>query len=294
MELARRQGARGRAAPRVRKPDRQRRLVSARGRSLAESRGPAPAIDAGVTADRTLRLRLAYDGTAYAGWQVQPDAVTVQGLLLAAARRLLGPDTRVVGASRTDAGVHALGQVASLTTASELRVSAVLGALNAELPADIRILAVSDAPAGFHARRHARAKRYAYLIDNGAVASPLLRRYAWHVPVSLDVGAMRAGLALLRGRQDFSAFRAAAGRSQRPVCHLTAVHVVQRRSRLAIVLSADRYLHHMVRNIVGSAVAIGRGTHDPAWMGDVLAGRDRTKAGATAPAQGLTLVSVLY
>jgi len=220
--------------------------------------------------------------------------VTVQGLLLAAARRLLGPDTRVVGASRTDAGVHALGQVASLTTASELRVSAVLGALNAELPADIRILAVSDAPAGFHARRHARAKRYAYLIDNGAVASPLLRRYAWHVPVSLDVGAMRAGLALLRGRQDFSAFRAAAGRSQRPVCHLTAVHVVQRRSRLAIVLSADRYLHHMVRNIVGSAVAIGRGTHDPAWMGDVLAGRDRTKAGATAPAQGLTLVSVLY
>ena len=105
---------------------------------------------------------------------------------------------------------------------------------------------------------------------------------------------MRAGLALLRGHQDFSAFRAAAGRSQRPVCHLTAVHVVQRRSRVAIVLSADRYLHHMVRNIVGSAVAIGRGTHDPAWMGDVLAGRDRTKAGATAPAQGLTLVSVLY
>jgi len=207
---------------------------------------------------------------------------------------LLGPDTRVVGASRTDAGVHALGQVASLTTETTLPAAAVLGALNARLPADIRVLAVIDAPAGFHARRHARGKRYAYLIDNGAVASPLLRRYAWHVPVSLDVGDMRTGLALLRGGHDFSAFRAAAGRSQRPVCHLTAVHVVQRRSRVAIVLSADRYLHHMVRNIVGSAVAIGRGTREPSWMGEVLAGQDRTKAGATAPAQGLTLVSVLY
>ena len=218
----------------------------------------------------------------------------MQGHLIDAARQLLGPDTRVVGASRTDAGVHALGQVASLTTESALPATAVLGALNATLPADIRVLDVRDAPAQFHARRHATRKRYAYLIDNGAVASPLLRRYAWHVPVTLDVGGMRAGLGLLRGSHDFSAFRAAPGKSQRPVCHVSAVHVVQRRSRVAIVVSADRYLHHMVRNIVGSAVAIGRGTHGPAWMGEVLASRDRRKAGVTAPAQGLTLLRVLY
>jgi len=119
----------------------------------------------------------------------------VQGHLTHAARRLLGPATRVVGASRTDAGVHALGQVASVATESALSATAVQGALNAMLPADIRVLRVGDADAGFDARRHARRKRYAYLIDNGAVASPLLRRYAWHVRVSLDVSAMRAGLA---------------------------------------------------------------------------------------------------
>ena len=218
----------------------------------------------------------------------------MQGHLTNAARRLLGPATRVVGASRTDAGVHALGQVASVATESALSATAVQGALNAMLPVDIRVLRVGDADAGFDARRHARRKRYAYLIDNGAVASPLLRRYAWHVRVSLDVSAMRAGLGRLRGVHDFSAFRAAPGRSQRPVCHVSALHVVQHRSRLAIVVSADRYLHHMVRNIVGSAVAIGRGTRPPAWMGDVLASRDRTTAGPTAPAQGLTLLRVLY
>ena len=225
---------------------------------------------------------------------MQPDAATVQGLLTDAARQLLGPQTRVIGASRTDAGVHALGQVASVTTESSLAVAAVRGALNATLPPDIRVLDVSDAPAGFNARRHATRKRYAYLIDNGAVASPLLRRYAWHVPVTLDLDAMRSGLDVLRGAHDFSAFRAAPGKSQRPVCHVSALHVVQRRSRVAIVVSADRYLHHMVRNIVGSAVAIGRRTHGPAWMSDVLASRDRTKAGATAPARGLTLLRVLY
>jgi tRNA pseudouridine38-40 synthase len=218
----------------------------------------------------------------------------VQGLLTDAVRRLMGPDLRVVGASRTDAGVHALGQVASLTTESTLPITAVLGALNAALPADIRVRDVSDVPVGFDARRSARGKRYVYLIDNGAVASPLLRRYAWHVPAPLDVAAMRAGLALLRGGHDFSAFRAAPGRSQRPECRVRAVHVARHRSRVAILVSADRYLHHMVRNIVGSAVAIGRGRREPAWMGDVLAGRDRTKAGATAPAHGLVLLRAIY
>ena len=218
----------------------------------------------------------------------------MQGVLTDAARSLLGVDTHVVGASRTDAGVHALGQVASVRTASGLSPTAVMGALNAALPGDIRIRAVTEAAPGFDARRHAHRKRYAYLIDNAAVPCPLLRRYAWHVAAPLDVAAMRTGLACLRGTHDFSAFRAAPGASQHPVCTLSALHVVHRKWRIAIVMSGDRFLHHMVRNIVGSAVAIGRGTRLPTWLSEVLASRDRTRAGSTAPAHALTLVRVLY
>jgi tRNA pseudouridine38-40 synthase len=122
----------------------------------------------------------------------------------------------------------------------------------------------------------------------------LLRRYAWHVPQPLDVAAMRAALAAVRGRHDFSAFRAAAGRDALPHCHVRAVHVLRRRACIAIVISADRFLHHMARNLVGSAVAVGRGAHDPDWMGQILKSRDRRRAGATAPAHGLTLLRVLY
>jgi tRNA pseudouridine38-40 synthase len=218
----------------------------------------------------------------------------VQGALLDAARPLLGADVRLTGASRTDAGVHALGQVAALRTGAGLPPTAVLGALNAALPPDIRVLEVSEVDPGFDARRAARAKRYVYLIDNGVVASPVLRRYAWHVPAPLNVEAMRRALAPLRGRHDFSAFCAAAGRAATPVCVVRTLHVVRRRRRLALFVSADRFLHHMVRIIVGSAVAVGRGRRPAGWLAEVLAGRDRRGAGVTAPAQGLTLLRVLY
>jgi tRNA pseudouridine38-40 synthase len=236
---------------------------------------------------------LAYDGTDYHGWQVQPGARTIQGVLLDAARRLAA-DARAVGASRTDAGVHALRQVASLTMRTGLAARAVLGALNATLPRDVRVLEVRRAPRGFDARRAAVGKRYAYLIDNGGVPSPLLARYAWHVPGALDVAAMRRALVALRGRRDFGAFCAAPGRAKDPVCDVRALHVIRRHDRIALLLSADRFLHHMARNIVGSAAAVGRGAHDPDWLGKVLDSRDRRLAGATAPAKGLTLVRVLY
>lgn len=218
----------------------------------------------------------------------------MQGALLHAARPVLGADVRVTGASRTDAGVHALGQVASVRTESALSPAAIRGALNAALPNDIRVVEVGDAAPDFDARRTATGKRYVYLIDNGAVASPLLLRYAWHVPVPLDLDAMRQALACLRGRHDFSAFCAAAGRATTPVCRVRTLHVIRRRNRLALFISADRFIHHMVRNIVGSAVAVGRGGRPPEWLGEVLAGRDRRRAGATAPARGLTLLRVLY
>jgi len=237
---------------------------------------------------------LSYDGTDYHGWQVQPRDRTVQGVLLEAARRRFGPDTRVTGASRTDAGVHALRQVVSLNTAAQVPSLAIRGALNADLPRDIRVVDVREAPLGFDARRAAIGKRYAYLIDNGPIANPLLSRYAWHVPHRLDVEAMRRALAPLRGRHDFGALCAAPGRATDPVCVVRALHVIRRKQRLAVLISADRYLHHMARNIVGSAVQVGRGARDVDWLGAVRASRDRTLAGPTAPAQGLALVRVLY
>ena len=225
---------------------------------------------------------------------MQPDVPTVQGTVLAAARRILGEPLKLTGASRTDAGVHALRQVASLTTGAALDAAPIGRALNATLPPDIRVLDARDAAPSFDARRSAIGKRYAYLIEAGRVAAPLRRAYAWHIPVPLDVAAMRAALAAVRGAHDFSSYCAAPGRDAMPLCRVRAVHVLRRRSLVAIVISADRFLHHMVRNLVGSAVAVGRGARPAAWMAEVLATRDRRQAGATAPAHGLVLVRVRY
>lgn len=225
---------------------------------------------------------------------MQPDAATIQGLLLAAARTVLKGQAAITGASRTDAGVHALRQTASLRFSGAIPADALVPALNATLPPDVRVLTSMEAARGFDARRSAVGKRYLYLIENAPVASPLLRRYAWHVPRPLDVVAMREAARALGGRQDFSALCAAPGREKPPECTVRSLHVVRRKRLVAIVISADRYLHHMVRNLVGSLVSVGRGTRPPAWIGEVLATRDRRHAGPTAPAHGLTLVRVLY
>jgi tRNA pseudouridine38-40 synthase len=243
---------------------------------------------------RILRLTLAYDGTDFAGWQVQPDSPTVQGLLRDACARILGGPVKLTGASRTDAGVHALRQVASFATTSSLEPVKLARGLNALLPDSIRVLQASEAAAGFDARRSALGKRYLYLIDRGRVAHPLVRRYAWHPRFVLDVEAMRSALGALRGKHDFSAFCAAPGRGRTPTCTVRSARLVARGDRAAVVLSADSFLHHMVRNIVGSLVEVGRGAQPVSWMAVLLAGRDRTRSGPTAPPQGLTLVRVLY
>src|SRR5262249_28993586 len=162
------------------------------------------------------------------------------------------------------------------------------------LPPTIRVLDVCDAPEGFDARRAAQGKRYAYLVDRGLAADPFLRRYAWHVPWDLDAAEMSRALGAVRGKHDFSAFCAAAGRGRTPLCVVRATRVVSRKARLVILISADSFLHHMVRNLVGSLVDIGRGPERPDWLGDLLDSRDRTRAGPTAPPQGLALVRVMY
>lgn len=201
---------------------------------------------------------------------------------------------RVVGASRTDAGVHALGQVAGVAGPRAVTPEVARAALNATLPRDVRVLAACTVPPGFDARRTARLKRYGYLLTVGPVASPFLRRYAWHVGGVLDLAAMRAALGPLRGTRDFSAFRAAAGRRRHPVCTVRSVRLLARGDRVGFLISADAFLHHMVRILVGSLVEIGRGRRPPTWLAEVLASRDRTRAGPTAPAHGLYLLSVRY
>ena len=243
---------------------------------------------------RALRLTLAYDGTDFQGWQVQPGRPTVQGLVMAAAARILGEPVKVTGASRTDAGVHALGQVASLATTSRIAPDRLARGLNALLPDAIRVLEALEAPPGFDARRGALGKRYLYLIDRGVVAHPLLRRHAWHPRYALDAEAMGEALPLLRGKHDFSAFCAAPGRGRTPTCTIRSARLMSRGERLAVLISADSFLHHMVRNIVGSLVEVGRGARSVSWMAELLAGRDRTRSGPTAPGHGLTLVRVLY
>jgi tRNA pseudouridine38-40 synthase len=244
---------------------------------------------------RVWRLTVSYDGTGYAGWQIQrAGPPTLEAELTRVARELCGPGTRVRGASRTDAGVHALGQVVALATDARYAADAILGGLNARLPRDVRVLRVDPVPQGFDARRAALAKRYLYLIDNARVAAPLMRRFAWHVAAPLCLTAMRQAVAPLRGRHDFSAFRAAAGRDKDPWCTLHAIHVMRRKERVAIAVSGDRFLHHMVRVIVGSAVEVGRGARDVGWTGHVLASRDRRLGGPTAPAHGLVLVRVVH
>jgi tRNA pseudouridine38-40 synthase len=218
----------------------------------------------------------------------------VQGRVLEALRPLVRGEVRLVGASRTDAGVHALGQVASVESPEPLAPRMVQAALNARLPRDIRVLGARAVPPDFDARRAARLKRYGYLLETGPVASPLLRGRAWHVGRTLDTVAMARALVLLRGKHDFAAFCAAPGRGRDPICTVRAVRVVAREGRVGLLMAADAFLHHMVRNIAGTLVEVGLGRRPPGWVADVLAGRDRRAAGPTAPADGLYLLRVLY
>jgi tRNA pseudouridine38-40 synthase len=251
----------------------------------------------------SFKVTLAYDGTDYVGWQRQAAGVSIQGLLEDALRGLDGRDVRVTGAGRTDAGVHALGQVASFTLERTFSPDTLLRALNAHLPDAIRVLAVSEAPPTFHPRFGARAKTYRYRIWNGDVISPFERRYAWHLAGRLDVGAMRAAASLIAGRHNFASFRATGASTQTTEREVFVSRIAEHTQSelpnpefLTIVyeISGSGFLRHMVRIIVGSLVEVGRGRRPVAWIEDLLALPDRTAAGPTAPAVGLFLVGVEY
>ncbi|MCA1560264.1 MAG: tRNA pseudouridine(38-40) synthase TruA, partial [Acidobacteria bacterium] len=211
-------------------------------------------------------------------------------------RPIEGAPVAVHGAGRTDAGVHALGQVASVTLTAKIDAVTLARALNAVLPPDVRVASAEEAPPGFHARFSAVAKTYEYRIVNGPLVSPFLHRYVWQVPARLDLDAMRTAAHVLVGSHDFAAFQAAGS----AVASTTrTVHTLEWEDGcvdrpLMLRITGDGFLRHMVRNIVGTLVEVGSGRWPPSRVGDVLASRDRMQAGPTAPARGLFLVSVAY
>ena len=246
---------------------------------------------------RTLKLTLAYDGTNYVGWQRQENGISIQQHVEEAFSPIAGTDGRgptVVGAGRTDAGVHALGQVASVRADVTLDPAAICRALNVRLPVDIRVLAVEDARPGFHAQFEATGKSYRYRIATSAVVSPFERWFVWHAPEPHDVPAMREAAALLVGRHDFASFQARGASVVDTVRRLDRVEIVETSGELAVHVAGDGFLRHMVRAIVGTLVDVGSGLRTPASMASILAAGDRRAAGPTAPAAGLTLMDVHY
>jgi len=243
---------------------------------------------------RTLKLVIEYDGFDYHGWQVQVHAVTIQGVIEAALEKILGEPIRVNGAGRTDAKVHALGQVASLRCPTDIPTTALQRALNAVLPRDIVVHEVRDVPADFHARFSALGKVYAYRILNRPVRAALRLRYVWHLPHALDVPSMALASTCLQGTHDFTSFQATGGEVRTTERTLRELTVACTADEIVITCTANGFLRHMVRNIVGTLVEVGRGARPPADLNRILDGRDRRLAGATAPPQGLYLTQVLY
>jgi tRNA pseudouridine38-40 synthase len=246
---------------------------------------------------RTLKFTLQYDGTDYVGWQRQPNGASIQGVLEDALAPIEGGPVTVHGAGRTDAGVHALGQVASVTVVNTLDERTLARALNAVLPLDVRVLSIEEGEPDFHARFRALSKTYEYRIVNAPIASAFLRRYVWHIQQPLDLEAIRTAAGPLVGTHDFAGFQGAGTFAASTVRTILALDVEDGAGfdlPFVIRVTGDGFLRHMVRNIVGTLVEVGAGRWDPWRLLAVLESRDRSEAGRTAPPQGLFLTHVGY
>ncbi len=256
---------------------------------------------------RTLKLTLAYEGTQYVGWQRQANGTSVQGVMESALAKIAGAAVDVMGAGRTDAGVHAMGQVASVVMEHPIHTWQLQRALNAMLPRDVRVVRVEEAPPGFHARFSASRKTYAYRIFQGPVVSPFDRAFVWHHPGPLDVTRIEPALRMLVGTHDFAAFQGSGGEVRStertvfdarvdvvPAAAVGPLPCVAEGTHVVIRLTADGFLRHMVRTITGTLVDVGRHRTSADEISQILASRDRRCAGQTAPARGLVLERVEY
>jgi tRNA pseudouridine38-40 synthase len=247
---------------------------------------------------RNLKLVLSYDGTEFSGWQIQPGAATIQGALALAIGRVTGENILPQGSGRTDAGVHALGQVASFGTQSPIPPENLVIALNDILPGAIRVLEASEVPGEFHARKSARAKTYRYRMYRGAICSPFITRYVWHYPYPLDEDQMQEVAGMIVGEHDFTSFAAVdpeRGREEMSNVRQIFSSSWERQSdEFVYTVRGNGFLHHMVRNLVGTFVLAGKGALRASDLTRILEARLRSAAGATAPAGGLCLVNVEY
>ncbi len=247
---------------------------------------------------RNLKLTLAYDGTDYAGWQIQPEAATIQGILSSAIGRITGEKVLPQGSGRTDAGVHALAQVATVQTEATIPAANFVVALNDILPASIRVLGAEEVAADFHPRKSAHAKTYRYRIYREAICPPFLARYVWHHPYPLDEKAMCDAAPLVEGEHDFTSFTAVdPERGKESISNVRRVlssHWRREACELIYEVRGSGFLHHMVRNLVGTFLLVGKGTLKPGDVTTILEAKDRSAAGATAPPGGLYLVNVEY
>ena len=247
---------------------------------------------------RNIKLVLAYDGTDFAGWQVQPQAQTVQGALASAIGRVTGEKVLPQGSGRTDAGVHALAQVATFPLESSIPAENLVKALNGVLPAAIRVIQSLEVPTEFHARKSAQAKTYRYRMFRDEICPPFLARYVWHYPYLLDEAAMVEAADFVAGEHDFTSFAAVDPENHRE--NLSNVRTIfssgwtRDGEEFVYTVRGNGFLHHMVRNLVGTFVLVGKGTLQPKDISRILEERNRSAAGATAPASGLYLVCVEY
>lgn len=241
-----------------------------------------------------LKLTIEYDGTAFHGWQVQPGLPTIQGILQDTAKRISGEEVHIAGAGRTDAGVHALGQVANFRTGKELSPDKWQRAFNSLLPPDIVVRRAETVPDGFDARRSAKQKTYRYSILNAPHPSALDRHWLLHVPGPLELAPMEEAGASLLGEHDFSSFRAANGDSPNQVRRVYQAFFLSEGNRLQFVITGNGFLKHMIRIVVGTLLDVGRGRLTPGAFWEILQSKDRQRAGRTAPAHGLCLMQVSY
>jgi tRNA pseudouridine38-40 synthase len=240
------------------------------------------------------RITLAYDGTEYQGWQVQPEEPTIQGRLQECLEKMAGHAVNIVGAGRTDSGVHAQAQVAHFQLGPSIPPDGLLRGLNSLLPRDIRVRDADLVPDGFHARYSARSKTYCYYLDLSPVTLPFRARFVHHYPHPLDLQSMNHASKSFIGRKDFAAFCAASSEVKTTVRECTASRLIEQGNELAYEISANGFLHHMVRNIVGTLLEVGRGKLAPEDIDRLFESRDRRLSGPTAAARGLHLMHVDY